>query len=492
MAEVKISNFTTTTDIEGAYVPAIKNNDQVNYKIPISDVIPTKTSDLENDSDFVTSTTLDESLDGKQDTLVSGTNIKTINGKSILGAGDLEITLSDDSLEAVKLPGVNTSDGYFSSTDSALLFEGDRTLSILFTTSSVFDEVQPLFVNNNNWKGIYIGVTEVGALIIYEGSSNVYSQVLNTSSTYLLTITEGSGVYTVYVSAVNVKSGSLTSYVPDTFTLGYRSSVGKNFKGSIYQVRLFNYALSAEEVTALWNNGNPAGYVLPTSGNLRTGCAAEYLPGNITTSQWKDSAGNYLDLTASGTPQLVNYNIYPDCLYDSAGNAIVLPTATSTQFGTTEKDTVISSKNSALQHQRGSEGTFPVWDYYNLTPATITSLQTLLSTAALQIIPEVADIQSGNLTAFGDKWYYISQENTSGITVELDGAYIDSGKQVIIETIGATPINFYNPGSAISIFIQDGVSDLYTQITSIDIIIYTIVKAGNGFVVNGSIYKAQQ
>jgi hypothetical protein len=49
--------------------------------------IPTKTSDLTNDSDFVDAT----DLATKQDTLVSGTNIKTINNQSILGEGNIEI-----------------------------------------------------------------------------------------------------------------------------------------------------------------------------------------------------------------------------------------------------------------------------------------------------------------------------------------------------------------------------------------------------------------
>ena len=31
-------------------------------------------------------------LDDKQDTLVSGTNVKTVNGESILGQGNLEVT----------------------------------------------------------------------------------------------------------------------------------------------------------------------------------------------------------------------------------------------------------------------------------------------------------------------------------------------------------------------------------------------------------------
>ena len=48
-------------------------------------VIPTKTSQLTNDSSFVN----DYQLSGKQDKLISGTNIKTINNESILGSGNI-------------------------------------------------------------------------------------------------------------------------------------------------------------------------------------------------------------------------------------------------------------------------------------------------------------------------------------------------------------------------------------------------------------------
>ena len=47
--------------------------------------IPTKTSDLTNNSGFVN----DYQLSGKQDKLVSGTSIKTINNESILGSGNI-------------------------------------------------------------------------------------------------------------------------------------------------------------------------------------------------------------------------------------------------------------------------------------------------------------------------------------------------------------------------------------------------------------------
>lgn len=54
-------------------------------------------------------TEIDTTLNGKQDSLVSGTNIKTINGNSVLGEGNIEIsggtvdtTMSDTSENAVQ------------------------------------------------------------------------------------------------------------------------------------------------------------------------------------------------------------------------------------------------------------------------------------------------------------------------------------------------------------------------------------------------------
>ena len=66
-------------------------------------VIPQNTSDLYNDSGFITNTVndltnyttttnLNSLLNNKQDTLVSGTNIKTINNTSLLGSGNINIS----------------------------------------------------------------------------------------------------------------------------------------------------------------------------------------------------------------------------------------------------------------------------------------------------------------------------------------------------------------------------------------------------------------
>ena len=80
------SDFMTSTEVSTTYATKAE--------------VPTKTSQLTNDSQYQTKANLDtalatkadkSSLASKQDKLVSGTNIKTINDQSILGSGNISI-----------------------------------------------------------------------------------------------------------------------------------------------------------------------------------------------------------------------------------------------------------------------------------------------------------------------------------------------------------------------------------------------------------------
>lgn len=55
---------------------------------PAIPTVPTNVSTFTNDAGYLTQ---HQDISGKQDTLVSGTNIKTINNQSILGAGNINI-----------------------------------------------------------------------------------------------------------------------------------------------------------------------------------------------------------------------------------------------------------------------------------------------------------------------------------------------------------------------------------------------------------------
>ena len=50
-------------------------------------------------ANYVTSSALTTALASKQDTLVSGENIKTVNGQSILGSGDIPISGASDAVK---------------------------------------------------------------------------------------------------------------------------------------------------------------------------------------------------------------------------------------------------------------------------------------------------------------------------------------------------------------------------------------------------------
>lgn len=76
-----IKNWNNKSEFSGNY-------DDLNGK----PTIPTKTSELTNDSGYINK---HQDISGKQDVLVSGETIKTINNQSLLGSGNITITSED-------------------------------------------------------------------------------------------------------------------------------------------------------------------------------------------------------------------------------------------------------------------------------------------------------------------------------------------------------------------------------------------------------------
>lgn len=111
--------------------------------------IPTKTSDLQNDEGFIdntvnnlanytTTSAMTALLNGKQDTLVSGTNIKTINNESLLGSGN--ITIQGGTSTDVQVNGTSITSGGVAN----LVTEGayNATTNPLATMSDIESNVQ--------------------------------------------------------------------------------------------------------------------------------------------------------------------------------------------------------------------------------------------------------------------------------------------------------------------------------------------------------------
>ena len=120
-------------------------------------------------------------LNGKQDTLVSGTNIKTINGTSILGTGD--ITISGGTDNAIPLTGSSSLSGNFSPSDDvgASLGSLNKRFDYIYikTLGALFKYVENAYIDNIYLKtnikpskkgSVYLGTNENWFRGLYLGS----------------------------------------------------------------------------------------------------------------------------------------------------------------------------------------------------------------------------------------------------------------------------------------------------------------------------------
>nr|DAS26544.1 MAG TPA: Concanavalin A-like lectin/glucanase superfamily protein [Caudoviricetes sp.] len=154
--------------------------------------------------------------------------------------------------------GVDASQGYLTTNAAGVLFEGPRTFVCHFkyevssrlqgiagfTVPMMALEIAP----STNLLRFYCSTTSATAPIV---PGNNYQAVISYDGTTAVCYLNGSEAarFTVAGYAVtNVFRIGNPSYPP---------------VGPVYSSSHFNYALSAAEVSALWNNGDPAGYVLP-------------------------------------------------------------------------------------------------------------------------------------------------------------------------------------------------------------------------------------
>jgi pimeloyl-ACP methyl ester carboxylesterase len=110
-------------------------------------------------SSYVTNSDLSTALSGKQDSLVSGTNIKTVNGNSLLGSGDISITVFNPTANTINpTPIVNST-----------IVNGDTVNAAFGKTQGQID-----FLNAN-----IVDPTQFANSPFFEAENGMYYPVLN-------------------------------------------------------------------------------------------------------------------------------------------------------------------------------------------------------------------------------------------------------------------------------------------------------------------------
>lgn len=211
--------------------------------------------------------------------------------------------------------GVNTTDGYFSSDAPALLFEGDRTHEICFTTGDDVTTDQRLFTTaRGSQSNVQLFVSN-GSMYAYIGSQLMNAGRVSPETSYhvLLSVDVANTTGKVYVNGVLTNQTSVfPNYQNANVYIVGRLTSAYIFKGIVRFHRIFNYALTASEVVDLWNGGEPERYMLPLSGEMRTGLVAEYIAAGLLADKWRDTSGAGLDLpyvpTATGGTAVLVYD----------------------------------------------------------------------------------------------------------------------------------------------------------------------------------------
>lgn len=154
--------------------------------------------------------------------------------------------------------GVNCTKGYLQSLDAGLLFEGSRTLECFFTYVPS-DEMQIIAGSGSSMMEISVVSSEIR---FYCGGA-YKSTVVVPGNNYLVDVAYDGTTAICYLNGTEVARFPVTGYkITDLFRTGSNTYTPQ---GSLVFCRHYNYAISAEEAAAHYNDGDPAGYVLPNA-----------------------------------------------------------------------------------------------------------------------------------------------------------------------------------------------------------------------------------
>ena len=324
-ANLNISDYTHTTS--GTILLASSEQTVTGKKtfniLPESSVVPT------TDNQLVNKKYVDDNMATKQDTLVSGTNIKTINGSSILGSDNLDIAGTKTILE----------DSYISDLDYGTYAIGDESTSVkmyvshsssscYISTSKGFLVVGPNSTNYKYfWFFVVTGQCGSGAIM---GSINEMLMVGTTQTTYF-----NADQYIPYKNLMNLnKTQTITA--KKTFNVLPESNVVPTTSNQLVNKSYVDNTIiqkSTMPTASSTNEGVIYQFIGTTDGTYTNGyfykCVSD--GASTPTYSWQNisvqsggGGGSSTDVQINGTSIVSNdtANIITETAYDSSTNKI--------------------------------------------------------------------------------------------------------------------------------------------------------------------------
>lgn len=158
--------------------------------------------------------------------------------------------------------GALTAQGGFSTTDPALR-QTPFTIQCVIRPTKVTSTLQVAFNTEGDSTNPRVDLNRSGNIVIYGGGSMLYTKPANLDSIYDIVFVATDSQLSLFVDGTLITSVSYVNTI-SLYNIGfYFANNSLYFQGDYLLHRHFNYAMSADEVKALDNNGDPMGYVVP-------------------------------------------------------------------------------------------------------------------------------------------------------------------------------------------------------------------------------------
>jgi len=225
-------------------------------------------------------TDLQNALNAKQDTLVSATNIKTINGTTLLGSGDLVVGGGGVTIGTTAIT---------SGTVGRILFEG---------TGNVVQESANLFWDNTNGR-LGIGGTPSTFNLDVVGTARV-SGALNLNSSINVTNNNQFGLNYILFSALTTNQGIAGSYSANGTPSGYAYLLQFNKTSTVNGNSLLIIGGGSS------SGGNASNKHVISTGCYGSGTGQPLVLRTATTGQGFDAVNDHLTIFPTGNVVIQN------------------------------------------------------------------------------------------------------------------------------------------------------------------------------------------
>jgi hypothetical protein len=222
MATKKITDLVELISAaSGDVLPIVDISDDITKKIQVSN--------------FPISTAAQTAIDAKQDTLVSGTNIKTINSTSLLGSGD--VAVQQTLVSGTNIKTLNSESLLGSGNIEITASPAGVAGAIQFSDGSAFasDAANLFWDDTNNRLGIGTNAPVYGLDVSQNISGNLFARFENTNAGgFGMLIRAGTGTSTYTLQWANYAGSSGGRIYPDGVIIGEQTapSARLHVKGS--------------------------------------------------------------------------------------------------------------------------------------------------------------------------------------------------------------------------------------------------------------------